>query len=105
MLLMKKDIHPQWYQNAKVTCVCGNSFTVGSTKPEIGVNVCSKCHPFYTGQDRFVDTEKRVDKYLSKVAAAKKHKEEVKLKKEAKIKKEEAAKKTPKTLKELLAEA
>lgn len=103
--VMKKDIHPTWYSNAKVTCACGNTFTVGSTSPEISVAVCSKCHPFYTGQDRFVDTEKRVDKYLSKVETAKKHKEEVNLKKETETKKEEEAKKKPKTLKEMLAES
>ncbi|MDO8515076.1 MAG: 50S ribosomal protein L31, partial [bacterium] len=46
---MKANIHPQYYSDAKVTCACGNVFTVGSTKPTIHVDLCSKCHPFYTG--------------------------------------------------------
>ncbi|MGB9561233.1 MAG: 50S ribosomal protein L31 [bacterium] len=64
---MKKDIHPKYYQ-AKVTCVCGNTFTVGSTKKEIKVDICSACHPIYTGKQKMVDSAGRVEKFLRKYA-------------------------------------
>lgn len=67
---MKKDIHPQYNENAKVTCSCGNSFEVGSTLKEIHVEVCSACHPFYTGTAKFIDTAGRVDKFQAKVRKA-----------------------------------
>jgi large subunit ribosomal protein L31 len=67
---MKANIHPKWYSDCKVTCACGNSFTVGATVPQIQVEVCSKCHPFYTGQMKYVDTAGRVDAFLSKRAKA-----------------------------------
>ena len=67
---MKANIHPKWYPEAKVTCACGNSFTVGATVPQIQVEVCSKCHPFYTGQMKYVDTAGRVDAFLSKRSKA-----------------------------------
>jgi large subunit ribosomal protein L31 len=60
---MKKDLHPQYYPNAKVQCVCGNSWTVGSTAQEIHTSICSKCHPFYTGAEKIVDTRGRVDRF------------------------------------------
>jgi large subunit ribosomal protein L31 len=60
---MKDKIHPKYYDNAKITCLCGNSFTVGSTKSELRVEVCSKCHPFYTGEQRIVDTMGRVGRF------------------------------------------
>ncbi|MBF8266778.1 MAG: ribosomal protein [Dehalococcoidia bacterium] len=59
---MKADIHPTYYSEAKVSCSCGNSFTVGSTKPALKVEICSKCHPFFTGEQRIVDTEGRVER-------------------------------------------
>ena len=59
---MKQDIHPK-YQQATVQCACGNTFTVGSTKPVLKVDVCSKCHPFYTGQQRLLDTTGRVERF------------------------------------------
>jgi large subunit ribosomal protein L31 len=59
---MKAKIHPQ-YNEATVTCACGNTFTVGSTKKVLKVDVCSKCHPFYTGQQRMLDTTGRVDRF------------------------------------------
>lgn len=68
---MKAKIHPKWYGEAKVTCACGNTFTVGATVSEIQVEVCSACHPFYTGQMKFVDTAGRVDAFKSKQAKAK----------------------------------
>jgi len=69
---MKKNIHPKYYENAKVICACGNSFEVGSTQEEIHIDVCSACHPFYTGAHRFVDTAGRVDKFKEKLEKAKK---------------------------------
>jgi large subunit ribosomal protein L31 len=63
---MKATIHPKWYPEAKVTCACGNTFTVGATFPEIRVDVCSNCHPFYTGQMKFVGTAGRVDAFMAK---------------------------------------
>lgn len=59
---MKAGIHPN-YVEATVTCACGNTFTVGSTKPVLKVDVCSKCHPFYTGQQRILDTAGRVERF------------------------------------------
>ena len=60
---MKKDIHPKVYENAVVTCACGNSFVTTSILPSIKVEICGACHPFYTGQQKFVDTEGRIDKF------------------------------------------
>lgn len=80
---MKKDIHPKYYQNSKVTCSCGNSFEVGSTQESIEAEVCSACHPFYTGTAKFIDTAGRVDKFQAKVKKA----QEYKAKKDAKKKK------------------
>lgn len=62
---MKEGIHPQ-YQTATVTCACGNTFETRSTKPVIRVEICSSCHPFYTGKQKIVDTEGRVEKFLQK---------------------------------------
>ena len=59
---MKAEIHPK-YMQATVTCACGNTFTVGSTKPVLKVDVCSNCHPFYTGQQRILDTAGRVERF------------------------------------------
>ena len=65
---MKKDIHPKYYKNAIVRCACGNTFTVGSTKEFIEVEICSKCHPFYTGKGRIVDAMGRVEKFRKRLA-------------------------------------
>lgn len=67
---MKNDIHPQYYPKAKVTCACGEHFTVGSTKPEIRVEICSKCHPFYTGKQSLIDTTGRVERFRARTAKA-----------------------------------
>lgn len=69
---MKAKIHPKWYPDAKVACACGNTFTVGATQAEIQVEVCSNCHPFYTGKMKFVDTAGRVDAFLEKQKKAEK---------------------------------
>ncbi len=60
---MKKDIHPKYFKEAKVICACGNSFTVGATQPEIRVEICAKCHPFYTGEEKLLDTAGRVERF------------------------------------------
>ncbi|WP_297211488.1 MULTISPECIES: 50S ribosomal protein L31 [Thermodesulfovibrio] len=62
---MKEKIHPE-YKEAKVVCACGETFTTRSTKPLIKVDICSKCHPFYTGKQKIVDTEGRVEKFMKK---------------------------------------
>jgi large subunit ribosomal protein L31 len=64
---MRAEIHPKYYPEAKVTCACGNSWTTGSTKPEIRVDICSNCHPFYTGVQRIVDTEGQVDRFYKRL--------------------------------------
>ena len=63
---MKTDIHPKYYTDARVTCVCGNTFITGSTLKEINIDICSACHPFYTGKQKLVDTEGRVEKFRKK---------------------------------------
>jgi len=60
---MKEKIHPTYYSDAKVVCSCGNSFTTGATKELLKVEVCSKCHPFYTGEQRIVDTAGRIERF------------------------------------------
>ena len=59
---MKTDIHPKYYPNAQVVCSCGNTFTTGATKEHIRIEVCSACHPFFTGEQRIIDTEGRVER-------------------------------------------
>lgn len=59
---MKQDSHPQYFQT-KVRCACGNEFVTGSTVEEIHVDICSKCHPFYTGKQKFVDSAGRIEKF------------------------------------------
>jgi len=66
---MKKDIHPTYFEEATVICACGNTWTTGSTTEEIRTDVCSKCHPFYTGEQRIVDTEGQVDRFYKKLQA------------------------------------
>lgn len=68
---MKKDIHPQVNNDTKVTCACGNTFVTQSTLPEIAVDICSNCHPFYTGTQKFIDTEGRIEKFQKKMEKAK----------------------------------
>jgi large subunit ribosomal protein L31 len=65
---MKSDIHPTYFKDAKVICACGNTFTTGSTKPEIRVEICAKCHPFYTGEEKLIDTAGRVEKFKTRTA-------------------------------------
>jgi large subunit ribosomal protein L31 len=67
---MKADIHPTYFPQAKVTCACGNTFTTGSTKESIVVEICSNCHPYYTGNEKSLDAAGRVDKFKSRAAKA-----------------------------------
>lgn len=60
---MKDKIHPKYFTDAKVICACGNTFTTGSTRKELKVEICSKCHPFYTGERRMLDTTGRVERF------------------------------------------
>ncbi len=87
---MKKEIHPQYYTKTKVVCNCGNTFETGSTQKTLKVELCSKCHPFYTGKQKLVDTAKRVEKFEAKVDA---QKNIAKGKKGKKIKRAEKGKK------------
>jgi large subunit ribosomal protein L31 len=64
---MKKDIHPKYYPDATVTCACGNSWTTGATKKEIRTDVCSACHPFFTGEQRIVDTAGQVERFMRRL--------------------------------------
>jgi large subunit ribosomal protein L31 len=64
---MRENIHPKWYPEAQVICACGNTWTVGSTVPEIRTDVCSACHPFFTGEQRIVDTEGQVDRFMKRL--------------------------------------
>ena len=66
---MKPGIHPTWYPDAVVICACGNTWTTGSTKKEIHTDVCSKCHPFFTGEQRIVDTAGQVERFMKRVSA------------------------------------
>lgn len=66
---MKNKIHPQYFPEARVICACGNTWTTGSTQEEIRTDVCFKCHPFFTGEQRIVDTEGQVDRFYKKLQA------------------------------------
>ncbi|KKQ27056.1 MAG: 50S ribosomal protein L31 [Candidatus Nomurabacteria bacterium GW2011_GWA1_37_20] len=71
---MKKDIHPKYDIKTKATCACGTIFEVGSTMPSIEMEICSKCHPFYTGNEKIVDTAGRVDRFNKRKALSAKAK-------------------------------
>lgn len=68
---MKKDLHPTYFAEATITCACGVSYTIGSTKEKIDVEICSACHPFYTGNEKVLDAAGRVEKFKTRVAGAK----------------------------------
>jgi large subunit ribosomal protein L31 len=67
---MKTDLHPTYFKEAKVVCACGATFTVGSTREKIDVDICSNCHPFYTGESKLIDTAGRVEKFKTRRAKA-----------------------------------
>jgi len=68
---MKKDVHPAYYKDAIIHCSCGRVFKMGATKPEMQVEVCSACHPLYTGQDKVIDAAGRVEKFRKRLAKKK----------------------------------
>lgn len=95
---MKQAVHPQYFENATVICACGNTFTTGSTQESIRVELCSNCHPFYTGEQKFVDSASRIQKFQQKQQVATLHVTKKKEKEEAKTQN------APKTLREMLLE-
>ena len=72
---MKKDIHPEYFPKAKVVCSCGNTFEIGASVPEMKVEICSNCHPVFTGKMKLVDTAGRLDRFKAKLEKAEKVKE------------------------------
>ena len=98
---MKQTIHPKWYPQATVSCACGNTFSVGATKPELRVEICSHCHPFFTGEMKFVDTLGRVERFQQKQAKAKVTYAKLVEKKKKEQEKEKESRQ-PKTLREML---
>ena len=102
---MKADIHPTWYPEAKLTCACGNTFITGSILPEIRVEICSNCHPLFTGEAKLVDTLGQVDRYVKKVETSKVKQMERKKVMDARKSKVEERKKERPSLKELLMRA
>jgi len=96
---MQAKIHPPFHEDVLVTCSCGKTFTTGSVAEKINVEVCSQCHPFYTGEEKFLDTKGTVDKFLKKEQKAKTYKKTVATKK--KIKKEKQ-KRSSQSLRDLL---
>jgi large subunit ribosomal protein L31 len=98
--VMKQAIHPQYFSEAQVICVCGHKWTTGSTREVIHVELCSNCHPFYTGEQRFVDSASRIQKFQQKTETAKKYQVVKKEKKDAESKRTES----PKTLREMLSQ-
>lgn len=98
---MKATGHPQFFETAQVICVCGNKFTTGSTQEVIHVELCANCHPFYTGEQRFVDTASRIQKFEQKKTKAEEYKKTVVKKQEEKVKRDNE----PKTLREMLLNA
>jgi large subunit ribosomal protein L31 len=83
-MIMKPNIHPQYFDKAKVKCACGNTWTTGSTVQEINIGICSNCHPFYTGQEKIIDTRGRVEKFKKRMEKTTSH---TTPKKKARIKK------------------
>lgn len=103
--VMKANIHPNWFNDAIVTCACGSTFTTGSTLAQIRVEMCSKCHPLFTGQAKFVDTLGQVDRFLKKTESSKVKREERRKIEQARKDKVEVQKKERVSLKDLLMQA
>ena len=95
---MKAKIHPQWYEDAVVTCTCSHTFTTGSTKKDIHVDICSACHPLFTGEARYVDTLGRVDRFEKMRRTA----QDQAGRKKAKTSSAAAVEDRPQTLKEMI---
>ncbi len=86
---MKEKLHPAWFPEARVTCACGNTWVTGASQAEIRTDICSACHPFYTGEQRIVDTEGQVDRFMKRLQVRDARRQEVE---------DRAAAKTPLTL-------
>jgi large subunit ribosomal protein L31 len=82
---MKEEIHPTYYPDALVVCACGNTWTTGSTVKEIHTDVCSNCHPFFTGEQRIVDTEGQVDRFYKKLQARQEYIDELEAREAEKV--------------------
>lgn len=82
---MKPQIHPKWYPEAKAICACGEVWTIGATVPELHTDVCSKCHPYFTGEQRIVDTEGQVDRFMRRLQAREEALQEVAMRKAARV--------------------
>lgn len=82
---MKKGIHPKWHSEAMITCACGNTWKTGATVPELRTDICSKCHPFYTGEQRIVDTEGQVDRFMKRLQLRDSIKEQALAREEANV--------------------
>lgn len=98
LVIMKANIHPTYFPEAQVICACGNRFATGATLPQIRVELCSKCHPFYTGEQRFVDSASRIQKFQAKQNIAKQYL----TKKVKKVEEQKVKDSQPKTLREML---
>lgn len=98
---MKDKVHPTWYESARVTCSCGSIFSVGSTLESIKTEICSQCHPLFTGQEKLIDTEGRVERFEKKRQRAEASSRELKAKEESK-KQKGVREYRPRTLKEML---
>lgn len=99
---MKQSIHPAYFDDAAVVCSCGNTFTTGSTMKQISVEVCSKCHPFYTGQVKYIDSMGRVERFQAKQKKAETQRTFLATKKLKKQGQRTTDQQTPKTLREML---
>lgn len=95
---MKANIHPKYNEEAQVVCSCGNRFALGSTQDVIHVELCDKCHPFYTGEQRFIDSGSRIQKFQKKEEVGKQYVAKKQKAKEEQQKKDQG----PKTLREML---
>lgn len=102
---MKANIHPTYYSDTKVVCACGNTFTTGSTLQQIRVEICAKCHPFFTGTQKFIDTLGQVERFQKKAKESKAKREQIQVRKAAKEAYVEEKKKDKPSLKELLMQA
>lgn len=105
LVIMKANLHPVWFPEAQVVCACGNTFTTGSTQEKIRVEICSSCHPLFTGQQKFVDTLGQVDRFVKKTEVAKiKQEERMKILEARKSRVADKKKERP-SLKDLLMQA
>lgn len=99
---MKPNIHPKWFDEAEVICACGKTTVIGSTREKIHVEICYQCHPFFTGEMKFVDTLGRVEKYQQKQKAAQSKVAVLQAKKKKKEEAKITEERSPKSLREML---